>query len=161
MGKLSIILKASCSVVNSSVCCHISMPFVDQCLYHIDHTANFLRGKRMCSGRLYIHGCHILFTFCDITLADHGSIYAFLDRSFDDLIVHIGKVGYIINLIAFMLHIAAYRIKYDHRTCISDMDQVVYGRTADIHTDLSFFDRYKFLFCFCKRIINPHVKLLS
>ena len=73
---------------------------------------------------------------------------AFLNGFLNDLIIHIRKVGYIIYFITFMLQVTSDGIKHDHRSCISDVDQIVYGRAAYIHADFAFLKRHKFFFLF-------------
>ena len=43
----------------------------------------------------------------------------------------------IINIVAFVLKVTANRIKNDHRTRVSDMDEIVHSRAAYIHLYLS------------------------
>ena len=60
-----------------------------------------------------------------------------------------------VNLVEYMNPI----LENNHRTGISDMDQIVYRRSADIHFYFSFFQRYKFLFSACQCVKNLHVTL--
>ena len=135
------------------------MTLFDQGTDHIQHAADLFGSLGMCSSRLYIHGSHVFPALCNITLGDHRCFHTFLDCLLDDLIIHIGKVGYIINLVTLMLHIASYCIKYDHGPCISNMDQIIYCRSADIHLHLSFGKRYKLFLPFCQGIVNLHFRL--
>ena len=100
----------------------------------------------MYRGRLYVHRLHILLALLDITPGNHGGIHAFLHRFLNDFVIHIREVGYIIYFKPLVFHITPYRIKYDHRPGIPDMDQIINRRPADIHPYLSLFDRHKFLF---------------
>ena len=45
-----------------------------------------------------------------------------------------------------MFQIAPEGIENDHRARVSDVNQVIDGRPADIHTDLAFLKRFEFLF---------------
>ena len=90
----------------------------------------------MCGSRLHIHGLHVLFAFRNVTLGNDGGIHALRNGLFDNLIVHIGKIGHKIHLVAFMLHVPSYRVKNNHRTGVSDMNKIIYGRSAYVHFDL-------------------------
>ena len=58
------------------------------------------------------------------------------------------KVGYKIHIVSFIFKISSDRIKHDHRSCISDMDEVVNSRSADIHLYFSFFQWNELFLCF-------------
>ena len=145
MGKLSIILKLSGTIIHGTVFL-ISISLVDQRLDHIYHPTDFFCRQRILGCRLDIHAIHIFFALCNITLGYLIRRNAFLNRLFDDLIVYIRKIRHIIYIIAFILKISSDGIKYDHRPCISDMDKVINSRTAYVHLNFSFFQRYKFFF---------------
>ena len=144
--KLSVFLKASGSEIYGSILCRVSMPFFNQCSDHIQHTADFFGCLGMGGGRLNIHRRHVFFAFCNITFRDDRGIYPFLNCLLDNLVIHIRKIGYIIDLISLMLHIPPYCVKHNHRTCISNMNQIVNGRTAYIHLNLPLLKRNKFFF---------------
>ena len=109
------------------------MSLVDQGLDHIQHAADLLGSLGVFGSGLDVHALHVLFALCDVTLGDHAGLNALFVSFFDDLIVHIREVGYIVHFISLVFHVTAYGIKYDHRTSVADVDQVVYGRAADIH----------------------------
>ena len=146
MGKFSILFKFLNTEINSAVCCRISISLVDQSLDHVDHSVDFLCCLRIGGGRFHIHCIHIFSALCDITLGNFLCTYPFFNCFLNDLVIYVSEVGYKINFIAFVFHISAYCIKNDHRTCISDMDQIINCRSADIHADFSLFQRYKFFF---------------
>ena len=137
MRKLSIFFKAPRLKINGSVLRRIGISFFQKGAYHLEHPFDFLRRLRMDRRRFYIQGFHVFFALFDIALGDHGGLHAFLFCFFDDLIVHIRKIGNIIDLPALVLHISSDRIKYDHRPGIADMDQVIDRRSAHIHAHLS------------------------
>ena len=112
----------------------------------------------MSGGRFYIHICHILFALGDITLRNFLGAYTFLNGFFNDLVIHICKIGHKIHFISLVLHITAGRIKHDHGTGVADMDKVVYGGTAYIHFDLSFLNGNEFFFFAGQGIIKFHLK---
>ena len=76
--------------------------------------------------------------------------------SLDDLVVHIGKILDEFDLIPSVLEIFSHGVKHYERSGIAYVEVIVDGRTAHIHSYLSFFDRYK-LFLFSRQsIINLH-----
>ena len=137
MGQLSVALEGLGAEVNGTVCCHVSMALVDKGLDHLQHALNLLGCLRMGGSRFYVHVSHIFFALCDVALGNGVCIYPFLDGFLDDLVIHVGEVGNVINIVAFILKVAANRIKNDHRTRVSDMDEVVHSRAAYIHLYLS------------------------
>ena len=156
MGKLSIFFKFLYTEIYSSVCHCISISFIHKSLDHADHAVNFLSCLRMCSSRLHVHSCHILFALFNISLGNFFCGNSLFDCFFDDLVIYVCKVGYIVYFVSFIFQITADCIKNDHWTCITNMDQVVYSRSADIHFYLSLFKGYKFLFLTGQRIKNLH-----
>ena len=77
-----------------------------------------------------------------------GSVY--------NLVIDVRKVLDIFDVVSAILHILSERIKYDYRTCISDVKEIIYGRTADIYRHLLGIERREFFFCARKRIVNLH-----
>ena len=138
MGQFPIFLKLSGTVIYCAVL-FIGISFVDQCLDELNHPADLFCGKGMGGGRFHIHASHILFALLNVTLADHLCGSTFFDSFFDNFVIYVRKVGYIIHIISFIFQVPSHRIKYDHRAGIANVDQVVYSRTAYIHLDLSFF----------------------
>ena len=136
------------------------MAALDQAADHIQHPADFLCSERILRGRLHIHPFHVFLAFFDITLGNGIGIHSLFNGLLDDLIVHIGKVGNKIHLVALVFKIPSDRIKHDHRPRISYMNEVVYRRSADIHLDLSRFQRHKFFLLPRQCIKNFHSSLL-
>ena len=60
-----------------------------------------------------------------------------------------------------MFKITAHRIKYNHRTGIADMDQIIYGGAADIHFNLTGGNRHKVFFSLCQGVVNFHLDWFS
>ena len=155
MRKLSIILELSGTEIDSTI--HIvCVAFIDQRLNHVDHTVDLLCGKRMRRRRLHIHATHIFFTFCDVTLGNLLGTHALLVGLCDDLIVHIREIRYIIHLIPTIFHIATHGVEYDHRTCISDMNEIVNGRSTHVHAYFARLERNELFFSLRLCIKNSH-----
>ena len=133
MRKLTVVLEASGTEIYGTVCSNISMSLIDQGLDHVQHTSDLLGSLGVLGSGLDVHALHVFFALCDVTLGDHAGLDALFVSFFDNLIIHIREVGYIVHFIPLVFHVTAHGIKYDHRAGISDMDQVVYGRSADIH----------------------------
>ena len=160
VGKFSVIPETTGTKINGAIYV-VGITFFDQRLDHINHAVDLLRRQRMRRRRFYIHALHVFFAFFDVALGDLLCAHTFFICLRNDLVIHIRKVGYVIDLIATIFHITAHRIKYDHRTGISDMDKIVNGRTAHIHPYLSRLKRDKFFFPFCLCIKNSHLLTYS
>ena len=156
MGKLSVIFKFPDTVVNRSVSSHIGVTFFDQGADHIQHAADLFCRQRVLCCRLDIHALHILFALGNVALGDRLCINALLDGFFDDLIIDIRKVGYIIYIVSFIFKVPSYRIKYDHRSRVSDVDKVVDGRSAHVHFYFSRLYRNELFFSLCECIVDLH-----
>ena len=154
-GKFAVSIKGTGPEINSAVCI-VGMALIDQCLDHIDHAADLFSGFRMMGGFLHIQTFHILLGLFDKTLRNDRSIHALFIGLFDDLIVHICKIGHIIHIITLILEVTADRIKYDHGTGISNMDVIIYGGAAYIHPDLARFHRFKIFLFPCHSVIYFH-----
>ena len=146
MGKLAVIGKPPGPEINRTVLSRVCIILLHKAADHPDHPVNLLRSLRMDGGGLYVHACHILFTFLYITLRNDRSIHSLFLCGLYYLVIHIGKVGNISHLIALMLHIAPYRIKDYHGPRVSDMDQVIDRGPADVHAYLSGLYGLKLLF---------------
>ena len=59
------------------------------------------------------------------------------------------EVGYVIDLISLVFHVTAYCIEYNHGSCVTDMNEVVYRRSAHIHSYLAGLNGYKFFLLTC------------
>ena len=146
VGELAVPFKASGPEVYSSVLGRIGMALFDQGVYHLQHAVNLLRRLGMRGGRPYVHCLHIFFALFNIPLGNHGGIHSLLQRLFDNLVVHVRKVGDEVDLVTLVLHIAPYGVKHDHGAGVSDMDQIVDRGPADIHLYLSLLKRDEFFF---------------
>ena len=91
VGKLAVILELPGAVVNRSVLL-IGIAFIDQCPDHVHHAADLLRCQGILCRRFDVHGIHVFFAFLDVAFGDHLCGRAFLDRLFDDLIIHIREI---------------------------------------------------------------------
>ena len=111
--------------------------------------------------RLHIHPFHILLTFCDVSLRNFLRRNAFFNCFLNDLVIHIRKIGNVIDIVSLIFKISSYGVKYDHRSCISDMNKIIHGRTADIHFHFPRLQRYKFFFSSCQCVKYFHVSSLS
>ena len=160
MGKLSVGLKRCCIIINRTVY-GISKALLFQLINQVYHAVNFFGCFRVSGGFFNVEIRHVLLHFGNITLGYSLAVYAFLYRSFNNLVVYIGIVRNIFYLISLVLHKTTKSIKYNHRTRISDMNKVVNGRPADIHSDLSFFNRNELFLLLRHGIINLHKFLFS
>ena len=147
-------------VIDRSILDRIGIPLINQCGNHLNHVSDFPGRLRMNAGRPDIHRLHVLLALGDIALRDLGRIYSFLIGLSDNLVIHICEIGDIGHLIAPILHVAAERIKYNHGTGISNMNQIVDRGTTDIHLHFSWLDGNKFLFASGQSIKNLHWALL-
>ena len=103
-----------------------------------------------------VHPFHVLLAFFDIALGNLRCRDAFLVRLFDNLVIHVGKVRNVVDFVTLVFKIASQCIEDDHRPGIPDVNEVVDGRSADIHRDLSRRDRDKFLSFFCQCVVKKH-----
>ena len=144
MRQFAVILELPGTIVNGAVL-FVSITLVDQCLDHINHPADLLRSQRIFRGRLDVHAFHVFFALCNIALRYLVSRHSLFNGLFNNLVIHVCKVGNKIHIIAFILEIPADCVEHDHRARISNMDKVIDGRSADIHPYFSFFQRNKLL----------------
>ena len=156
MGQLSVSLEAADTVIDGAVRRGVGMAGLQKLPDHVQHARDLLRSLRMHRGRADVHARHVLFALFDVALGDLGGIHALLGRSLDDLVVHIREVRDEVHLVTLILKIAANRVEEDHGPRVSDMDEVVYGGSADIHSDLSRLDRDKLFLVSGQCIENFH-----
>ena len=159
VGQFAIFFKFPGAIVYGAVLL-IGISFVNQGLDHVNHAADLFRSQGILGGRFNIHAIHILLAFRDITLGNLVGRYPFFDRPFDNLVIYIRKVGNIIYIVAFVFKISPHRIKYDHGPCISDVNEVIYGRPAYVHLYLSFLQRHEFFLLLGQRVIQLHIYFL-
>ena len=154
MRQLSVAIELSGSVINRSIRNRICIPLIDQGLDHVDHALDLLCCLRIPGRRQNIHVCHILAAFSDISGRDLFGINALFDGCLNDLIIDIREVRDVIYFIALVHEVTANRIEYDHGTSITDMNEVIYGRTAHIHGHLIGCYGYEFFFFLRQCIID-------
>ena len=144
-GELAVAREASRAEVDRAVLL-IGVALFNQIGDHVDHAANFLRCERMGGRRADVHAFHVLLAFCDVSLRNDIRRHALLDGRLDDLVVDVREIGNIVDLIAFMFKIPADGVEDDHGSRVSDMNEVVNGRAADVHAYFAGLDRDKFFF---------------
>ena len=93
--------------------------------------------------KLRIQLCTQILIGIDITLCNDCLCRIFLNCLIDDLIIDIGKIGYIGYLVSFCFKQSFQHIKDDHRSGIADMCIVIHSRSTYIHADMSFPNRCK------------------
>src|SRR5690606_3614670 len=71
----------------------------------------------------------------------------------NQLVIHICKVGDVVHFVACVLQVSSYYIEKNRRARISDMNIIIYGWSAYIHSNLARFNRLKSLLLACERII--------
>ena len=145
VGQLPVFPELAGAVVHRAVLCNIGVPLVDQGLDHIDHALNLLRRLRMNRRRTDVQGLHILLALFDIALGNDVRRHPFFHGLLDDFVVHIGEIRDEQHAVSLIFKISAHAVKHEHRARVADMDQVVDGRAADIHADLSRMEGMKFL----------------
>ena len=107
-------------------------------------------------GLSYVQGFCILKIFSNILLAYLWSRCALFPGTIDYFVVNICKVLDKLHLISSVFKIVSKCVKYDKRSCIPDVEKVVYGRSANIYADLAFLNRHKFFLLPCQCIIYLH-----
>ena len=147
VGQLAVILELLHAVVDGAVLRPVGVPLLDQGLDHLQHAADLLRGQGMGGGGLHIHGRHVLLALRDVALGNRVGVHPLLDGFLDDLVVHVGKIGHVIYLVALVLKVPAHRVKHDRGA-------------ADVHLHLSRLQGHKLVFSSGQCIINFHNVLL-
>ena len=115
-----------------------------------------LRDLRVHVSLEYVECLCIVEVLLDVLLGYLRRCDAFLLGSVDDLVVNVGEVLYELDLVAPELEIPPERIENDKRSGISYVEEVIYGRAADIHPDLARLDRYEFFFSVGKSVVDLH-----
>ena len=90
----------------------------------------------------------------DIAIGDLGVVHPFLIGAADHLIIDIGKVLYKGDLVPAILKVAAEHIKDDEAARVADVEEVIDGRPAGVHLDLSLLDRNEGLTACCQGIVK-------
>ena len=132
------------------------MTFIYKLLYHINDTGHFLRYSGMNSSSFYIKTIGVSESFFNKSFGNLFHCRIFFISFFNYFIVNVCKVLYVRYFISLMLHISAHGVENNIRTCVSNMNIVIYRRTAYIHFYFSGFHRYKLFFLSCKSIVNIH-----
>ena len=143
-GKLSVVFCLAGAEVDIPVGL-IRVPFVDQSLDERDDVRNMLGNSRMNVGLRHVHRLNIF----EILLNVLGLA--------DNLIIHIGEVLHELYLIAAELKILAEGIKNDDRTCVSNVNVVIYRRSAGIDQCLTLVNRLEFFFLSGQCVIYFHL----
>ena len=144
-GELAVAREASRAEVDRAVLL-IGVALLDQIGDHFDHAVNLLCRERMSGRRADVQAFHVLPALLDISLRNDICSHAFLDSRLDDLVIDVCEIGDVVDLIALVLKIPADGVEDDHGSRISDMNEVVNGRAADVHAYLAGLDRDKFFF---------------
>ena len=161
VGQLAVLSKRAGPEIHGAVLRHIGMALVDQGLDHLQHAADLLGRLGMGGGLLHVHGRHILPALRNVALGHCIRVHPFLDGLFDDLVVHIGKVGDKIHLISLILKIPPHRVEHQHGAGVADVDVVVYGGAAYVHLHFPWGQGDKFFLGPGQCIIDLHHRFSS
>ena len=155
-GQLAVADKLSGSVIYVTV--HfVSVALFNQVCYELYDFRNGLGNLRMYGCLSYIQSSRILVIFFNILFAHFRCGAAFFTCTVDDLVINVSKVLNELYLVAAVFQILSHSIEHYERSCITDVEEVVYGRTADIHLHLARFDWNEFFFSSGQGIINFHL----
>ena len=140
---------------------HISVYFVSISLVHqgadkINDLRYMLGNLRMDVSLSDIQCCCVFIIFLDIFFADLRCRNAFFSGFIDDLVIYIGKVLHEFYFISPVFQIFAERIEYNKRSCVSNVEKVIYRRSANVNFKDSVFDRLQLFFSACHSIIDFH-----
>ena len=151
-GQFAVFREFFCIVVNGTLI-FISKAFVDQSLYHCDDTIHFFCYTRVNSCSFYIQAVSIAESFFNVLVGDIGHCYAFFICSVDDFVIYVCEVLNVCYFIAFVFHITSYCIEYNVRSCVTDVDVIVYCGAANVHFYFAFLHRYEFFLLSCHCVI--------
>ena len=161
MGKLAVVAEALRPEVNCAILRDVGVSLVDQLLDHLDHSVDLFGCLGMRRRGTHVQGRHVLLALGDVPLCDRLAADALFLRRLDDLVVDVREVGDVIDAVSLVLKVAADRIEHDHGSRIADVDQIVYGRSADVHLHLARCQGNEFLFSFGHGVVDLHSALYS
>ena len=81
-----------------------------------------------------------------------GGLLAFT-LSVDDFVIYVCEVLNVCYFIAFVFHVTSYCIEYNVRSCVTDVDVIVYCGAANVHFYFAFLHRYEFFLLSCHCVI--------
>ena len=122
----------------------VSITFFNQVFHKTNDVRHKLYYTRMASRRFHAQSCHILTKGSNILVRNLLRRDAFFLGTVDNLIIHIRKIGNIIDLKTTVLKITTNGIKGYCRAGIPHVDIVINCWPTDIHLYLTVLNRYKF-----------------
>ena len=115
----------------------ISEAFGHQRAYQINDLLHMPGNSGVDVGRQYIQCLGVLEIRGDILLCHISRRDAFLRRTTDDLVIHVGKILHIGHIKPGIFEIPPHRIKNHDRAGITQVNIIVNRRSADVHRDLA------------------------
>ena len=139
------------------------MAVFDQPADQRDDLSDMIGCTRMNGGRMNAEGFGILVILGDKPVGQFLYGDAFFIGAADHFVIDIGKILNERDIIPFPLQLPAEYVERNERAGISDMEEIIYSRTAGVDADFSFMDRNKFLFSaghaveYIHRSVSPFV----
>ena len=143
-------------VVNVAVVAGIGQALVDQLLNQRDDIRDMLGRARIDRRALDAQRIRVGVIFLDEAIAQLLDGDALFVGAADHLIVDIGEVLNVLHFIAFVLQIAAQRVKHDKRARVADVEIVVDRRAAAVNAHLARLNGLELFLAAGLRIIDLH-----
>ena len=129
--------------VDVAVAGRIGVTLLDEAGDHLDHGLDLLRGARTDIRVEDAHAVHLLDEGVGELARDVLGSAALFVGALDDLVVHVGQVLGEGDLVALVHEVAADNVEGQERAAVADMDLVIDGGAADVHTNLTGLDGRK------------------
>lgn len=135
------------------------MPAVDELLHKRDHIGNLTCGARAHVGVEHAGRVHVVNERLGVLGGNLCSTSTLFTCAFNDLVVDVGDILHKRHVEAAPDEVAANHVEADKRTRVTDVDAVVHGRAAHVHTDLAGLLRLELDFLAQLSVVNLNHKV--
>ncbi len=143
-GELSILLIPGHTEVHIPIH-RVCESLVNQTSDHGDDLIHFTRRAGIYSRRENIELAQMVFEFPDVHFAQHKGVHSFFVGAQDDLIIHVREVHDMADFITAELEITPDRVENQRGHGMPNVSLGIDCWSADVHTDLAWLQRNKFL----------------
>ena len=154
-GQLSVVLELPGAVVHISVCL-IGIALIDQRPDEINDFRNVFGHLRVHVRRNHVQRLCIFEVFFYVLLGYLRSGDSLFLGPANNLVIHISEILHELHIISSVFEIPAQCIEHHERSGISNVEEIVYGRSADVDSNLPLFQRHKFFLAAGHGIVYLH-----
>ena len=161
VGEPSVVLDLGDVEVDAAVGGDVAEAVGYDLLDHVDDVADALARLGIAGRAVHAELGDVLEVPVDVSPGEIQGVDALLRGAGDDLVIHVGEIGDVLDLIALVAEVARNGVEDDYAAGVAHVDIVVDGDTAHVHPDLAGLNGSEFLHRIGESVVDTKYHLID